>query len=71
MYNWNLSNLNDPPTAFGGYVGHFWWLAPLLRIDQSWTMFAPHPFEADGWLVITGSLIIQPEVCICDPSDRY
>jgi hypothetical protein len=62
VYNWNLFNATDPPMPLETYVGPFWVLAPILRIDQSWTMFAPHPFVEDGWLVYSGRLVGQPAV---------
>jgi hypothetical protein len=32
------------------------WISRLLRIDQSWSIFAPAPPRDDGWYVIPGKL---------------
>lgn len=31
-------------------------IASVLRLDQKWNMFAPHPTRDDGWYVIEGEL---------------
>ena len=38
------------------------WLSRLLRIDQSWSIFAPSPPRDDGWHVIVGKLKDGTEV---------
>ena len=38
------------------------WAADLIRLDQSWDMFAPYPLKAGGWYVIPGTLKDGTEV---------
>lgn len=38
------------------------WAGILLRVDQSWDMFAPSPIIADGWYVMPGQLKNKREV---------
>jgi predicted DCC family thiol-disulfide oxidoreductase YuxK len=51
MLAWNTVTIDRLPLA----VAH--WLEPAmlpLRIDQGWPMFAPRPWQDDGWYVIPG-----------------
>lgn len=51
---WNLGTIDVLPKARVEAL-----LLPglrLLRIDQIWNMFAPHPSRADGWTVFPGVL---------------
>ncbi|MGH7279543.1 MAG: hypothetical protein ACREJG_12765, partial [Candidatus Rokuibacteriota bacterium] len=50
---WNLTTLPDPPFRLSEplrSVGY------MLRLDQTWQMFAPSPLKDDGWYVIPGRL---------------
>lgn len=53
VFLWNLAALPTPPFRLSepfrsvGYV---------LRLDQTWSMFAPSPLKDDGWYVIPGRL---------------
>jgi predicted DCC family thiol-disulfide oxidoreductase YuxK len=50
---WNVVSIDRLPMG----VAHV--LEPVmlpLRIDQSWPMFAPRPWQDDGWYVIPGTL---------------
>lgn len=50
---WNLSTIKALPVSVQRV------LTPgfqLLRIDQLWNMFAPHPLKDDGWMVVEGTL---------------
>ena len=41
------------------------WVKPwarMLRLDQSWNMFAPNPLRDDGWVVIPGQQVDGTEV---------
>ncbi|HBB32403.1 MAG TPA: hypothetical protein DDZ80_08595 [Cyanobacteria bacterium UBA8803] len=38
------------------------WISRLLRLDQSWSIFAPGPPRDDGWYVIVGKLKDGSEV---------
>ncbi|HEX5036487.1 MAG TPA: HTTM domain-containing protein [bacterium] len=38
------------------------WIASVLRLDQTWNMFAPYPLKDDGWYVIPGVLKNNQEV---------
>jgi hypothetical protein len=55
---WNLGTL---PTSLTSERLEFprtlRWIAPVLRIDQHWDMFAPSPLKDDGWYVIPGILL--------------
>lgn len=50
---WNLITINFPGLKM---IKQIEWIAPALRIDQKWEMFAPFPFKDDGWYVIPGIL---------------
>lgn len=50
---WNLTTLDVKSAKISRQIQ---WIAPLLRIDQKWNMFAPKPFRDDGWYVIPGRL---------------
>ena len=39
----------------------------LLRIDQLWNMFAPHPLKSDGWMVIPARLANGRELDLLHP----
>jgi len=53
VFFWNLATLPNTGIKFSerarsiGYV---------LRLDQTWNMFAPYPLKDDGWYVIPGRL---------------
>jgi len=50
---WNVAALPAPPFTLSAplrSVGY------VLRLDQSWNMFAPSPLKDDGWYVIPGRL---------------
>jgi len=50
--SWNLSNIgsqNHLPYSMN-------WIGVLLRIDQSWNMFSPHPPKSHWWYVFEGNL---------------
>lgn len=38
------------------------WVGLVLRLDQKWNMFGPHPSKIDGWYVIPGQLKNGTEV---------
>eukprot|EP01113_Clastostelium_recurvatum_P045673 TRINITY_DN7879_c0_g1_i1.p1 TRINITY_DN7879_c0_g1~~TRINITY_DN7879_c0_g1_i1.p1 ORF type:complete len:184 (+),score=29.59 TRINITY_DN7879_c0_g1_i1:2-553(+) len=38
------------------------WMAPALRLDQYWGMFAPAPGKLDGWMYMPGVLADGTEV---------
>jgi hypothetical protein len=46
MRAWNASAPPFLPT----------WIANVLRINQTWSMFAPVPMRRDGWFVVMGTL---------------
>jgi hypothetical protein len=37
-------------------------IAQVLRLDQSWGMFAPYPVKDDGWIIIAGELQNKEEI---------
>lgn len=75
---WNFRNLVDVTSARGTLdstvakasnkilkskpLNSIDWLSRILRIDQSWSIFAPGPPRDDGWYVITGKLKDGTEV---------
>lgn len=50
---WNLNTVDETRFTVPAPLRPVGW---LLRLDQSWTMFAPHPFTDDGWYVIPAVL---------------
>ena len=51
---WNLRGVDA--RRFGRYTESLTWVASLVRLDQSWGMFAPFPFKHDGWFVLVATL---------------
>jgi len=43
------------------------WIANILRINQSWSMFAPVPLRRDGWFVVMGTLDNSSAVNLLHP----
>lgn len=76
---WNLASLAPvmprwtgmSPGAMQPFADRVYaWLgAPmrLLRIDQYWNMFAPHPLINDGWMVIPARLADGSEIDLLHP----
>ena len=50
---WNLSNVRQLDISRPNFISH---IGATTRISQKWSMFAPHPIRADGWLVAPGNL---------------
>src|SRR6185503_15723487 len=50
---WNVTSLPAAPFRLGE---SFQRIGYLLRLDQTWNMFAPSPTKDDGWYVIPGRL---------------
>lgn len=50
---WNTITIDRLPLSVGAALEP---LMRLLRIDQGWPMFAPRPWQDDGWYVIPGLL---------------
>lgn len=50
---WNIGTVQDSGIKLSERVRS---LGYLLRLDQEWRLFAPHPPKNDGWYVITGKL---------------
>ena len=50
---WNLKTI---PRAGVTIIPPWDKLGPILRLDQTWNMFAPSPLKDDGWFVIDGLL---------------
>jgi hypothetical protein len=50
--DWNISNLNFVTSKTPQWIHP---LAYILRIDQSWGMFAPGVLKDDGWYVFEGT----------------
>jgi hypothetical protein len=50
---WNVTSLPRAPFRAGEA---FQRIGYLLRVDQTWNMFAPSPSKDDGWYVIPGRL---------------
>ncbi|MFZ5609731.1 MAG: HTTM domain-containing protein [Pseudomonadota bacterium] len=48
---WNASTLPKVGYRMPGMARNF---AIALRLDQSWRLFAPHPYRQDGWFIIRG-----------------
>ena len=77
---WNFKNLVELTTSRGTVksgilkssekifksktVNSIDWLSRILRVDQSWSIFAPAPPRDDGWYVIVGKLKDSTEVDI-------
>ena len=55
---WNMWSLADKYKM----PDQFYWIGPVLRIDQKWDMFAPNPYKIDGWYVIPGQLFDGSEI---------
>jgi hypothetical protein len=53
VFLWNLNTVDAARFPVPSPLRPAGW---LLRLDQSWTMFAPNPFTDDGWYVIPGVL---------------
>jgi len=49
----NAASVHIAPLAMPSSVKH---LVQVLRLDQSWAMFAPRPWRETNWLVATGRL---------------
>jgi uncharacterized membrane protein YphA (DoxX/SURF4 family) len=63
VFVWNLGTL--PSDMNRKRIDIPWrlkWIASMLRIDQTWNMFAPYPLKDDGWYVIPGTLLNGSEV---------
>lgn len=63
VFVWNLGTL--PASMNKKHLDIPWrlkWIASVLRIDQTWNMFAPYPLKDDGWYVIPGVLKNGQEV---------
>jgi predicted DCC family thiol-disulfide oxidoreductase YuxK len=45
------------------------WIANVLRINQSWSMFAPVPMRRDGWFVVMGTLEDSSAVNLLNPNE--
>lgn len=52
---WNLRSF-APSTFNRRTLNSLDWISRLLRLDQSWSIFAPSPPKDDGWYVIPGKL---------------
>ncbi|HXG05096.1 MAG TPA: hypothetical protein VNO23_16995, partial [Candidatus Binatia bacterium] len=50
---WNVMALPASPVRFSERAQS---LAYLLGLDQTWSMFAPHPLKNDGWYVLPARL---------------
>ena len=50
---WNVQSLPHPPLAIGSPWRE---LTGVLRLDQSWRLFASRPARDDGWFVVPGVL---------------
>lgn len=50
---WNFSNVDQFSIERPSLVKD---LGSATRINQKWSMFAPHPVRADGWIVAPGKL---------------
>ena len=66
VFMWNLSTIKVLPEA--SVQGVMRIPFRLLRLDQTWNMFAPFPSRADGWVVYPGVLedgstvdVLRPE----------
>ena len=60
---WNFRTLT-PKTFSRKTLNSIDWISRLLRIDQSWSIFAPSPPKDDGWYVIPGKLKDGSEIDI-------
>jgi len=63
IFLWNLGTL--PTSMNRKRIDVPWklkWIASVLRLDQTWNMFAPYPLKDDGWYVIPGVLKNGTEV---------
>ena len=60
--NWNLSTIKKQVPAAPSVPSEVRWVAKLLRLDQTWNMFAPYPLKDDGWYVIPGVLFNGEDV---------
>jgi hypothetical protein len=63
IFIWNLGTL--PASIRKKRIDIPWrlkWIASVLRLDQTWNMFAPYPLKDDGWYVIPGELKNGTEV---------
>ncbi len=50
---WNVTNIRQLQLNRPSIVSH---VGSALGVAQKWSMFAPHPIRADGWLVAPGVL---------------
>ena len=57
IFGWNLSTVSDFRMPDFLYP-----IGSYLRLDQSWSMFAPYPLKDDGWYVIPGTLRDRTEL---------
>jgi predicted DCC family thiol-disulfide oxidoreductase YuxK len=53
VFLWNLNTISPSLFKLPKLVN---WVDLVLRLDQKWSMFAPHPLLDDGWYVIPGKL---------------
>lgn len=53
VFLWNLDTLKNFSYRTPKEIS---WIGELLRIDQKWDMFAPHPSNYNGWYIIVGEL---------------
>ncbi|MGI9436776.1 MAG: DCC1-like thiol-disulfide oxidoreductase family protein, partial [Geminicoccaceae bacterium] len=56
---WNVTTLKQTNIGFPHQL-HV--IKDILRLDQHWSMFAPHPRTDDGWFVIPGVLMDNSQV---------
>jgi len=56
VVNWNLSSVRKQFPKAPIVPSEVRWVGHLLRLDQNWNMFAPHPLKDDGWYVMPGEL---------------
>ncbi|MGH8461698.1 MAG: hypothetical protein ACRESS_08840 [Stenotrophobium sp.] len=61
---WNLAALDALPTAVRRVLDP---AMRMLRLDQSWNIFAPYPFRDDGWFVIPAQLADSTELDLLHP----
>jgi predicted DCC family thiol-disulfide oxidoreductase YuxK len=61
---WNMGTISALPAGVNAVLTPVF---RLLRLDQYWAMFAPHPSRADGWTVFPGVLEDGREVDVLQP----
>ncbi|MGH8506616.1 MAG: DCC1-like thiol-disulfide oxidoreductase family protein [Stenotrophobium sp.] len=61
---WNLSSIHALPSAAQRILSPAF---RMLRLDQTWNVFAPYPFKDDGWFVIPAQLADHSELDLLHP----